>query len=164
VASAFKGNSSASPPPEAGDWASMTEPKGQRPAVGLRSGWGFGGPLARGSLSLTEAAGIAKHRSQIGIRTGTRLHSYELERAAHQSFRLSLASDAYDNPGMISRYSASSYELKLRQIQGLPSKRSKPPSFHEREPRSRSEPAILLLLLFINRHKPKHSNPREEYP
>jgi hypothetical protein len=35
----------------------------------------------------------------------------------------------------------------------------------EREPRSRSDLAILLLLLlFVNRHKPKDSNPREEYP
>jgi len=64
----------------------------------------------------------AKHRSVIGIHTGTRLHSFELERAAHQSFRLSLVSDAYGNPVMISRYSASSSELKLRQIQGLVSR------------------------------------------
>jgi len=33
-----------------------------------------------------------------------------------------------------------------------------------REPRSRSELAILLFLLLIDRHKPKDSNPREEYP
>ena len=64
----------------------------------------------------------AKHRSQTGIYAGTRLHSFELESAAHQSFRLSLVSDAYGNPAMISRYSASSSELKLRQIQGLVSR------------------------------------------
>jgi len=97
----------------------MTEPKGERPAVGVRSGEGLGGGLAWGSLSVTEAAGIAKHRSQIGIHARTRLHSYELEGAAHQSFRLSLVCDAYGNPAMISRYSASSSALKLRQIQGL---------------------------------------------
>ena len=84
----------------------------------------LGGGLARGSLSLTEAALIVKHQSQIGIHAGTRLHSCELERAAHQSFKLSLVSDAYDNPAMIPRYSASLYELKLRQIQGLGSRRS----------------------------------------
>jgi len=85
---------------------------------------GLGGGLARGSLPLTESAGITKHRSQIGIHAGTRLHSYELERAAHQSFRLSLVCDAYGNPAMISRYSASSSELKLRRIQRLLSRRS----------------------------------------
>jgi len=35
--------------------------------------------------------------------------------------------------------------------------------FHERRPRSCSELAILLLLVFINRHKPKRPNPQEEY-
>ena len=74
-----------------------------------------------------EAAGIAKHRSKIDIHAGTRLHSYKLERAAHQSFSLNLVSDAYGNSVMSSRYSASSSELKLRQIHGLVSRRSKAP-------------------------------------
>jgi hypothetical protein len=103
VALAFKGISPATAPAEERDLASMTEPEGECPAVGVRSAEGSGGRLARGSLSLTEAAGIANDRSQIGSRVPAQLHSYEPERATHQSFRLTLVSDAYDNPGMISR-------------------------------------------------------------
>lgn len=130
-----KESPSASAPVEERDWASMTEPKRQRPAVGVRSGWGLGSRLASGSLSLTEAAAFAGHRSQIGLHAGTRLPSYELEKAAHQSFTIGLVSDAYGNPAMISRYSASSSELRLRQIQGLASRRSKAPLL----PRERAE-------------------------
>lgn len=88
---------------------------------------GLGGRLEWGTLYLCEAARITKHRSQIGIYAGTRLHSHELGREDNQSFRLSLVSGACSNPAMTSRYSASSSELKLRQIQGLVSRRSKAP-------------------------------------
>ena len=47
--------------------------------------------------------GSRNRQTPIGIHAGTRLHSYELERAAHQSFGLSLVSGAYGNPAMISR-------------------------------------------------------------
>lgn len=86
----------------------MAVPKGERRAVGFRSSEPLRGRLARGSPYLGEAAGNAQHTSQIGSRFPVRLHSYELGRAAHQSLRLSLVSDAYGNPAMTSRYSASS--------------------------------------------------------